>query len=163
MRNLIFKDIQSNYRKRAFEVTLKEGRKTHQFVLPFTVFDNHKISIHNRVIKSEIDKELGSQGVNIELEDGSRFDFPADLVLYHCDPSYNWGPINQLKMALKDKLSDAQLSSRVVADALKTSPAQVFRLLEENKASKQLLQLFQLAELAGYEVEFRLKKKSHAS
>ena len=79
-----------------------------------------------------------------------------------CDPSYDWSPINQLKRALKDELGKSRLSVRVVADALRTSPAQVVRLLEENRASKQLLQLFKLAELAGYKVEFRLKKKSAA-
>jgi hypothetical protein len=36
------------------------------------------------------------------------------------------------------------------------------RLLSENKASKQMLQLFQLAELAGYQIEFSLKKKRAA-
>ncbi|MCB0343126.1 MAG: hypothetical protein H6626_02195 [Pseudobdellovibrionaceae bacterium] len=163
MRSPIFKDIQPNYRKKAFEITLKEGRKSNSYILPFTVFEDHEIGTENRVTNIRIEKDLGSQGATIELEDGSHFDFPADLVLYHCDPSYDWGPINQLKTSLKDKLAAAQLSSRVVADALKTSPAQVFRLLEENKASKQLIQLFQLAELAGYKVEFRLKKKNQAS
>jgi len=45
---------------------------------------------------------------------------------------------------------------------LNTSPSQVVRLLQEDKISKQLLQLFRLAELAGYQVEFNLKKKKAA-
>jgi hypothetical protein len=49
-----------------------------------------------------------------------------------------------------------------LADALNTSPSQVVRLLQENQASKQLLQLLKLAELAGYRVEFSLKKKKAA-
>jgi hypothetical protein len=36
------------------------------------------------------------------------------------------------------------------------------RLLEENKISKQIAQLFRLAELAGYQIEFSLKKKKAA-
>jgi len=87
-------------------------------------------------------------------------DFPSDLVLYHCDPSYDWSPVNQLKRALKGELGKSKLSVRVLADALRTSPTQVVRLLEENRASKQLLQLFKLAELAGYRIEFRLRKKT---
>jgi hypothetical protein len=50
----------------------------------------------------------------------------------------------------------------VLADALKTSPSQVVRLLEENRGSKQLLQLLKLAELAGYQVTFTLKRKPAA-
>jgi hypothetical protein len=54
------------------------------------------------------------------------------------------------------------LSIRVLADALNTSPSQVVRLLEENATSKQLVQIFQIAELAGYQIELNLKKKSAA-
>ena len=104
----------------------------------------------------------GNQGVSFVLEDGSRGDFPADFVLYHCDPTCDWSPITQLKKALKDKLGTSKLSVRVIADALNTSSSQVVRLLQENKASKQLVQLFQLAELAGYQIEFNLKKKKTA-
>jgi len=82
--------------------------------------------------------------------------------LYYCDPTYDWAPVNQLKRALRDKLDASKLSVRVLADALSTSPSQVVRLLEENRGSKQLLQLFKLAELAGYRVTFTLKRKPAA-
>ena len=51
---------------------------------------------------------------------------------------------------------------RLLADALHTSPSQVVRLLDENRGSKQLLQLLRLAELAGYRVTFTLKRNSAA-
>jgi hypothetical protein len=66
--------------------------------------------------------------------------------------------INQLKKALRDKVSASRLSVRVLADALGTSPSQVVRLLEVNKASKQLVQLCRLAELAGYRIECNSRK-----
>ena len=161
MRNPVFKKIQPNYRKRVLEITLGEGRKTRKYNLPFAVL-NKDIHSKNRFASIAVDRELGGQAASFVLEDGSREDFPADFVLYHCDPSYDWSPINQLKKALKDKLGKSKLSVRVIADALNTSPSQVVRLLEENKASKQLIQLFRLAELAGYQVEFNLKKKKAA-
>jgi hypothetical protein len=89
-------------------------------------------------------------------------DFPSDLVLYYRDPTYDWSPINQLKRFLKGELGKSKLSVRVLADALQTSPAQVVRLLAENRASKHILQLMKLAELAGYQIEFRLRKKRAA-
>ena len=96
------------------------------------------------------------------LSDGTRGDLPADFVLYCCDPTYDWSPINQLNRALRDKLDASDLSVRVLADALRTSPSQVMRLLEENRGSKQLLQLLKLADLAGYRVTFTLKRKPAA-
>ena len=95
--------------------------------------------------------------------DGARGDLPADFVLYYCDPTYDWSPINQLKRALRERLYASKLSVRVLADALDTSPSQVVRLLDENRGSKQLLQLFKLAELAGYQVAFTLKKRKPAA
>ena len=162
MRNPVFKEIKPNYRKRVLEIVLQEGRTTKKYNLAFAVLGKMKVHSKNRFASIVIDRELGGQAASFVLEDGTGGDFPADLVLYHCDPTYDWSPINQLKKALKDKLGSSQLSVRVIADALNTSPSQVVRLLEENKISKQLLQLFRLAELAGYKVEFNLKKKKAA-
>ena len=162
MRNPKFKQIKPNYRKNVLEITLIEGRKTKKCDLPFSVFRDKKVSGKNRFSSLRIDRELGNQAVSFVLEDGSRGDFPADFVLYYCDPGYDWSPINQLKRALKDKLDASQLSVRVLADALSTSPSQVMRLLQENKVSKQITQLFRLAELAGYQIEFSLRKKKAA-
>ena len=162
MRTPVFKEVKPNYRKRVLEITLREGRRARKYNLSFAVFEDKKIDSKNRFASIAIDRELGDQAASFILEDGSRGDFPADFVLYHCDPSYDWSPVNQLKKALKDKIGASKLSVRVLADALKTSPSQVVRLLEENKVSKQLLQLFKLAELAGYQIEFNLKKKKAA-
>lgn len=162
MRNPTFKKIKPNYQKNVLEITLVEGRKAKKYNLPFAVFRDKKISRKNRFSSITIDPELGNQAASFVLEDGSKGDFPADVVLYYCDPIYDWSPINQLKRALKDQLDKSKLSVRVVADAMNTSPSQVIRLLEENRASKQITQLFQLAELAGYQIKFYLKKKKAA-
>jgi hypothetical protein len=162
MRSPVFKDIKPNYRKRVLEIVLRQGRIKKKYHLPFAVFGDRKIGNQNRFASIAIDRELGDQAASFVLEDGTRGDFPADFVLYHCDPTYDWAPINQLKKMLKDKIGASKLSVRVLADALNTSPSQVVRLLQENQASKQLLQLLKLAELAGYRVEFSLKKKKAA-
>ena len=162
MRNPKFKKIKPNYRRNVLEIVLVEGRRTKKYNLPFAVFPNKTIGSKNRLASITIDRELGKQAASFVLEDGSRGDFPADVVLYYCDPSYDWSPINQLKRALKDKLGGSKLSVRVLADALNASPSQVVRLLQENRVSKQIAQLFRLAELAGYQIEFSLKKKKAA-
>jgi len=162
MRNPKFKEIAPNYRRKVLVVTLQEGRKTVTYELPFAVFRNHKISTRNRFVSLEIDRELDRQAVLFELEDGTTGDFPADLVLYYCDPTYAWSPLNQLKQAIKEKLKQSKLSIRVLADALQTSSSQVMRLLNEQQLPKQFLQLFHLAELAGYTIQFELHKKKAA-
>lgn len=162
MRNPVFQEIKPHYRRRVLEITLREGRTTRKYNLPFAAFEDKKIHTKNRFASIAIDRELGGQAASFVLQDGTRGDFPADFVLYHCDPTYDWSPINQLKKALKNKIGAAKLSVRVLADALNTSPSQVARLLQEDKVSKQLLQLFRLAELAGYQIEFNLRKRKAA-
>ena len=160
MRNPKFKEIKANYKKKALEIVLQEKGKAKHYLLPFSIFADKKISLENRFTEIEIDKELGSQGAKFILEDGSKGDFPADLVLYYCDPSYHWSPLNQIKQAIVDKVKKMPVSLRVMADALHTSPAQVRRLLNDTKLSKQWTQLFHLAGLAGYEIKFQLKKRA---
>jgi hypothetical protein len=158
MRNPKFKIIKPNYKKNILEITLTEGKKTKRYNLPFAVFRELKIGKNNPFVSMEIEKELDCRAVNFELKDGNKGDFAADLVLYYCEPSYSWGPINQLKKSLKEKIKSSKLSLRVLADALKTSPAQVVRLLDEHKASKQLIQLFQMAGLVGCRIEIEEKE-----
>ena len=162
MRNPKFKAIRPNYRKNVLEITLEERGKLTHYTLPFAVLRGKRISARNRLVSIDIDEELGRQGATFVTADGTHGDLPADFVLYYCDPSYDWSPVNQLKRVLRDKLDASKLSVRVLADALKTSPSQVIRLLEENRGSKQLLQLLKLAELAGYRISFTLKRKPAA-
>lgn len=162
MRNPQFKEIKPNYRKRVLEITLIEGRKRKNYQLPFSVFYDHSINCGNPFVSIKIDKEVNNQAAFFVLKDGTHGDFPSDLVLYYCDPTYEWSPLNQLKKTLKEKIKASKLSMRVLADALHTSPSQVMRLLQENKSSKQFAQIFQLAELAGYQIEIQLKAKKAA-
>jgi len=162
MRNPKFKEITPNYRKRVLEIVLREGKKLTRHNLPFAVFTGMKIGPSNRFVSITIESDLSEQGAAFLLEDGSRGDFPADFVLYYSDPTYQWSPINQLKRALKSKIADSKLSLRVLADALNTSPTQVVRLLQENRASKQFLQLCKLAQIAGYDIEIMLRKRTAA-
>ena len=162
MRNPKFKEIRPNYRKNTLEVTLQEGRRITHYGLPFAALGPIRAGVQNRFAKITIDQEVNEQAAYFELQDGTRGSFSSDLLLYHFDPTYDWSPINQIKRRLKGKLGKSKLSVQVVADALKTAPSQVMRVLEENRGSKHLSEFFQLAELAGYRIQFQLKKKSAA-
>lgn len=159
MRNPVFKAIEPNYRRRVLEVRLQEGRRSASYVLPFSALRGIDVSPTNRLTSIRIDAELGRQAATLRTADGATTDLPADFVLYYCDPGYDWSPINQLKRAVRERVYASKLSWRVLADALETSPTQVMRLLEPDRGAKQLVQLFKLAELAGYHVTLSLKKR----
>jgi len=89
MKNLKFKEVKPNYKKNVLDIAMVEGRKVKNYRLSFAVFRDKKISGKNRFASITIDRELGAQAVSFVLEDGSKGDFPADFVLYYCDPSYH--------------------------------------------------------------------------
>jgi len=148
-----------NYRKKALQIVLRKGSTNHSYELPFSAFKGLNISVKNPFTEIEIEKDLSSHSARFVLKNGKKGDFPADFVLYHCDPEYDWSAINQLKNAIKERLNEAKISVRLLAKALRTSPSQVERLLSANGASKQLIQLCRAAEIAGYNLEFKLKEK----
>ena len=90
MRNPVFKEIKPNYRKRVLEITLREGRATRKYNLPFAAFEDKRIHAKNRFASIAIDRELSYQAASFVLEDGTGGEFPADFVLYHCDPAYRF-------------------------------------------------------------------------
>ena len=162
MRNPKILSIAPNYRKKVFSVVLKEGRNKKTYELSFSVFKGLKIGAENPVVKIVVEKDLNSQSAQLVLKNGKSIEFPADLVLYHCDSDYDWSPINQIKQALRERLDEAKISVRVLAKALHTSPSQVERLLAADKASKQLVQLCKTAEIVDCHLEFKLKeRKAH--
>lgn len=162
MRNPKIKFIKPNYKKRVLEIILTEKNSSKKYYLPFAIFRQHHISTKNKFKKIDISPELNCQGASFILEDDSEGDFSADLVLYYCDPTYDWSPLNQIRKTIREKLKSSHLSFRVLAEILNTSPAQIIRLLRKKTTTKELAQLIQLAELIDYELDIRLKKKSAA-
>lgn len=158
----IFQSVTPNYHRHALDITLHKGTHKKHYQMPFSVFKPLVISAKNRIKTLKILSELGHHAVEFELENGKGGDFPTDLVLYHCEPDYEWAPLNQIKMALQEKLKGSRISLRVMADALKTSPTQVMRLLQKDYLSKQWQQLSKLAQMVGYEIEIKLKKRARA-
>lgn len=158
MRQNKFLHVSPNYHRRTLDVVILRSKKKMAYSLPFAVLKNLRISRENPFTSLKVDKELGSESVSFVLKNGQRGDFHADLVLYYCDPDYEWSPLNQVRATLKEALESSRISIRVLADLLDTSPSQVVRLLEETKMPRQLLQLERLASIAGYSLKVELKK-----
>jgi len=97
MKNPKFKEIRPNYRKSVLEITLQQGRRSVRYSLPFSAVGAAKAHSRNRFARIKIDKALDSEGAFFLLEDGTKGSFPADLVLYYCDPTHDWSPMHWIK------------------------------------------------------------------
>jgi hypothetical protein len=159
LKNPRFREVRPNYRKGVLEVLLEEGRRRVRYDLPFSIFEGLDIGSRNRVVKITIDPELRDEGVVLTLQDGRQTSFFTDLILYHCDPTYKWSPLNQIRRRLEGKFAGAKLGFRAVADAFRKSPEDVLRTLEQHLGSPYFAEVRELAERAGYQVRLELTRK----
>jgi len=159
MNSIKFLRVTPNYHRRTLEFVVRQGRKTISYSMPFAALKNVKVSTRNPFVSLKIDKEFNSQSISFVLKNGQRGDFHVDLVLYYCEPDYEWSPLNQVRTKLKEALQSARISVRVIAELLDTSPSQVLRLLGEKRTPVQLQQIARIASIVGYSLELDLKKK----
>lgn len=153
-----FESIKPDYDRNCFDVVLRIGRKKMRYAMAFSCFKKIAISSDNKVVKLKIDATIRKRGAFITLADGSKTDFPSDYVLYHCEPKYEWSPLNQIKKFLKDEKYPHGLALEVVEDALKTAPLQVARFLKTAPSSERWRKLGRLVRQAGYAWDVRLRK-----
>jgi len=107
-----------------------------------------------------LDKEAASQWANYRLKSGKQGNIPLDAFLeYNRDPEY------LRKMVLYDLTSKAnkqikkeKIAKRELARKLKTSPAQLYRLLNTANYTKTIDQMVRLLAVMGNELVIELKK-----
>ncbi len=146
-----------NNRKRLFEIQTR--RET--YVFPYTKVTPTP-SAENRIVEVYVDAEIGREGFTYRLASGAEGSVHIDAVLeYNEDPSYMAElTLYRLTLEAKERFEDSGLSAREVSRLLKTSPTQLYRLLEPTNYSKSLKQLVSLLYLLGAEVEVEVRNRS---
>jgi hypothetical protein len=149
--------VVTNNRKRLFEIQTR--RET--YVFPYTKVTPTP-SAENRIVEVYVDAEIGREGFTYRLASGAEGSVHIDAVLeYNEDPSYMAElTLYRLTLEAKERFEDSGLSAREVSRLLKTSPTQLYRLLEPTNYSKSLKQLVSLLYLLGAEVEVEVRNRS---
>jgi hypothetical protein len=114
----------------------------------------------NPVKEIYIDAELGRKALTYRLASGMEDSVPLDAFLdYNRDPDYLRNmTLYSLTLKALELVKHSSLSKREIARKLKTSPAQLYRLLDPANYKKSVDQMMRLAASLGYEVNFTLKK-----
>jgi len=103
-----------------------------------------------------IDPELARMAVTYRLRSGAEgFVHIEQAMSYNRDPAYlrEWA-VYELSLEAQRLLEASRLSKREVARRLKTSPAQVYRLLDQTNHAKSLDAMFDLITVLGAELRF---------
>jgi len=112
------------------------------------------------VIRVYVDPELGSEAFTYVLADQREGTIHVDHVLeYNEDPHYMWELfVHKLTVEVKKRLKESDVPKREIVRRLRTSPSQLYRLLDEDRASKSLHQIFAILHTLDCDIDLVIKK-----
>lgn len=144
----------ATFNNRMKRVEIFTSSKDH-FTLPFSKLELIPTA-QNPIKVFYIDKELAYKGITYVLESGEEDSVLLDQFLdYNEEPEYmRKATLYNLTCQAQDLLKKSRLSKRELARKLKTSPAQLYRLLDQTNYSKTIDQMMKLLGSLGYTVEF---------
>ncbi len=142
--------VRADNRHRRFEVTTRHG----DLAFPYSLCAPAPSS-SDRLADVYVDPELGKEAFTYRLASGAEGSVHIDSVLdFNADPGYLAElELYRLTVEAKARLDASGLSVRDVAQALSTSPTQLYRLLDPTNYSKSARQLLSLLALLGASVK----------
>jgi hypothetical protein len=151
------RSVKHNNRKKVFEI--KAGRRT--FAFPFAKADPQP-STDEPVREVCVDEELGREGFTYVLNSGREGTLHLEHVLeYNQDPSYLRDLLlYRLTIEAQKRMEKSPLSKREIIRRLGTSPAQLFRLLDQSNYRKSVDKLISLLQILDCHVDFVVRAKT---
>jgi len=143
-----------NNRRREFAIEL-----TGRGVLPFPYHRAEPPPTRDDPIREfSIDPELGNEGVTYVLESGADGSVLSDHVLeINRDPAYMRDLLlHQLTVEAVQRLQSSPSGVRQLSRRLKTSPAQIYRLLDTTNYKKTVDKMLELLQVLDAKVEVRV-------
>ncbi|OFZ36363.1 MAG: hypothetical protein A2504_10245 [Bdellovibrionales bacterium RIFOXYD12_FULL_39_22] len=146
--------ITLNKRKKVLEIVTRNDKK---FSLPLAKI-LAKTSDIGQIEKCFIDHELGNEGITIVFSNGKETSVLLDQFLdYNSDPDYvNSLRLHELSIKAREAIDESGLSRREVARRLKTSPAQLLRLLDQTNYNKSINSIFAILDVLGKKIEINI-------
>jgi hypothetical protein len=149
--------VTANGRCRAFEV----GVHGHVYSFPYARCEPRP-GRTDPVAEVFIDPELANEAFTFRLRSGAEGAVHLEQVLdYNRDPSYLRDMlVYRLTLEAQRRTEASQLSKRELIRRLGTSPAQLYRLLDQTNSAKSVDQLLRLLSVLGCEVDLVVQAKS---
>lgn len=150
------KKVLLNNRKKAFEVATY-GK---DYLFPYAKLQVPP-SREDPIARVYVDKELGNEAFTFELQSGTEGTVHIDHVLeYNRDPRYTRDALlYKLTLAARQGVENSPLSKREIIRRLGTSPAQLYRLLDQTNYKKSMDQLMALLHVLDCEVDLVVNEK----
>ena len=149
--------VRINNRRKAFEVQTSARR----LLIPFVKVDP-KPTASNPVVRTYVDKEIGSEGFGYVLRSGQEGTVHIEQVLeYNKDPDHLRDQLlYRLTLEAQKRVSASALSRREIIRRLRTSAAQFYRLLDQTNYQKSVDQLVSLLQILDCDVQLVVRSKT---
>ena len=151
------KSVSVNNRKKSVEITTRKG------ILSFP-FARLRVrpSVHNRIAEIYVDPELGRRAVTYRLASGGEDSVHIDAFLdYNRDPEFlRKITLHKLSLQAVKAMKASDLSKHEVVRRLKTSPSQLYRLLDPTNYRKSIDEMLRLLTVLGCKVEWSIVKQA---
>ncbi len=117
-------------------------------------------TLENPIVEFHIDRELGDQGIEYLLKDGTPGAVHLDAFReYSCDPEFFRELIVYKATILLEKVSKtSQFSKSEIAQRLNTSPTQIYRTFDSNYYGKTVDQIVKVLAAMGHTLDVSLIK-----
>jgi len=150
------KTVIANNRKKAIEIETVKGWLS----LPYSRL-TLKPSSKNAIVEIFVDKELASNAVTYVLASGDESSVHSDAFLdYNKDPDFlRITVLHQLTLESVKLMKKSNQSKQEVIRRLKTSPSQLYRLLDPTNYKKSIDEMLRLVAVLGYRVEWSIVKE----
>jgi hypothetical protein len=151
------KSVVVNNRKKALEIETAKG----SLALPFSKLQL-KPTAKDRIKTAYVDSELENHAVTYVLESGKEDSVHLDAFLdYNRDPDFMREiTLHNLTVDALRLLKTAGLSKQELIRRLKTSPSQLYRLLDPANYQKSVDEMLRLIAVLGYRVEMKISKEA---
>jgi len=148
--------VTADPRKRSFELRTPKGA----FEFPYAKVDPEPSEV-DRVAVVHVDEELGREAFTYRLESGAEGTVHIDQVLdYHQDPGYMADLLlYKLTVEAQKRLDRSGIGIRQLARRLKTSPSQLYRLLDTTNYRKSVRQVLSLLHALDCEVDLVVRDR----
>ena len=152
------RSVKPNNRRKLFEVTTASGKR---LVFPFARLDVRP-GAEDPFAKVFVDKEVASEGFTYVLQSGREGTVHVEDVLeYNQDPDYlRDALLYQLTLEAQKRMAATSLAKREIIRRLRTSPPQLYRLLDQANYRKSIDQMLRLLQILDCDVQLVVRAKS---
>jgi hypothetical protein len=151
------KTVALNNRRKVFEVGTSSGR----FAFPYSKAEPAP-SVADPIASVFVDHELAGQGLTYVLRSGAEGSVLLEQFLdYNEDPAYlRKMTLYKLTLEAQKRAERSRLSKREMIRRLGTSPAQLYRLLDQTNSRKSIDQMLALLRVLDCDVELVVRDRA---